>query len=206
MDPYPSYLSNYTYLQYLSTNIGIGNIPQSPYDLSGVKYKTKSDILTLQRQWNTFNRVQAINFSNYLNNLSGDPPIWYSFANNQEATDFRNGQQLHVLRYPYIPSNFFQQISLAPIPSNRYSTGPPRFSQANPQANVISPLTEGQKIENNADMSIYTFVSSYNVLHSTFTYQFQSNEEQLAYYRAERRILAAQYAAANPPPVVGGIF
>jgi len=204
MNPYPSYLSNYTYAQYLSTNIGNGSIPQTPYDLSGVKYKTKSDLLTLQRQWDTFNRVQAINFAIYLNILKGGAPNWYVFASNQEATDYRNGQQLHTLRYPYIPATFFQSVALAPIPTNNLTTGPPRFSQVPPQTNTVPPLTEGQKIENNADMSIYTFVSSYNIMHSTFTYQFQSNEEQMSYYRAERRILAAQYTAANLPPVLGG--
>ena len=204
MNPYPSYLSNYTYPQYLSTNIGNGSIPQSPYDLSGVKYKTKGDILTLQRQWDTFNRVQAINFSIYLKILSGQALNWYVFVNNQEATDYRNGQQLHTLRYPYISPMFFQSIALAPIPTNNMTTGPPRFSQVPSQIISPPPLTESQKIGNNSDMAIYTQVSTFNVLHSTFTYQFQSNEEQMSYYRAERRILAAQYAAANPPPIAGG--
>ena len=192
-NPYPSYLSNYTYNQYLSTNVGLGYIPQSPYDLSGVKYKTKSDILTLQRQWDTFNRVQAINFSIYLKILKGEPLNWYVFVNNQEATDYRNGQQLHTLRYPYIPPAFFQPISIAPIPTSSFVTGPPRFSQVPPQINSVPPITESQKTENNSDVSIYRFVSSYNVLHSTFTYQFQSNEEQMDYNRGLRLM---------PPPTI----
>jgi len=203
-NPYPSYLSQYTYDQYLSSIIGNGVIPQSAYDLSGVKYKTKSDILTLQRQWDTFNRVQAINFAIYLNILNGGFPNWYVFASNQEASDFRVGQQLHTIRYPYISPVFFQSISLLPIPTSSYTTGPPRFSQVPSQIVSPAPISESQKTENNADTAIYVQVSTFNVLHSTFTYQFQSNEEQLAYHRAERRILAARYAAANPPPIAGG--
>jgi len=203
-NPYPSYLSNYTYSQYISTNIGIGYIPQSAYDLSGVKYKTKSDLLTLQRQWDTFNRVQANNFAIYTNILDGRPQNWYVFANNQEATDYRNGQILHTNRYPYISPVFFQPVSILPIPTSSNVTGAIRFSQVPPQVVSAPPITEGQKTENNSDMAIYLQVSTFNILHSTFTYQFQSNEEQLAYHRAQRRILAAQYAAANPPQVVGG--
>jgi len=194
MNPYPSYLSTYTYAQYLSTNVGLGYIPQTPYDLSGVKYKTKSDILTLQRQWDTFNRVQAINFSIYLKIIKGHPLNWYVFADNQEATNYRNGQQLHTVRYPYIPPVFFQSISIAPIPTSSFVTGPPRFSQV--PSSIIPPpsIPESQKTENNSDVSIFRFVSSYNVLHSTFTYQFQSNEEQMAYYRGLRLATTAQTA------------
>jgi hypothetical protein len=196
-NPYPSYLSNYTFPQYISTNIGLGYIPQSPYDLSGVKYKTKSDILTLQRQWDTFNRVQSANFSIYLKILKGEPLNWYVFANNQEATNYRNGQQLHTIRYPYIPPALFQSVSIAPIPTSRFVTGPPRFSQVPSVISPPPPIKESQKTENNADISIYRFVSSYNVLHSTFTYQFQSNEEMMAYYRGLRLLTI-------PPPIVFG--
>ena len=193
-NPYPSYLSNYTFPQYISTDLGLGYIPQSPYDLSGVKYKTKGDILTLQRQWDTFNRVQTANFSIYLKILSGQPLNWYVFVNNQEATDYRNGQQLHTLRYPYIPPALFQSVSIAPIPTSRFVTGPPRFSQVPSVISPPPPIKESQKTENNADVSIFRFVSSYNVLHSTFTYQFQSNEEQMAYNRGLRLTTTAQTA------------
>jgi len=191
-------MSNYS--QYISTAVGNGALPQYPYDLSGVKYKTLSDILTLQRQWNTFDRIQNLNFGVYLSNLQGKPQNWYSFISNQEASDFRVGQQLHTNRFPNIPPVFFQQVSLLPIPTSSNLTGPPRFSQAQPQINSPPPLTEGQKTENNADMAIYTYVSTYNIMHSTFTYQFQSNEEQLAYYRALRRILSIPSSIPVPNP------
>jgi hypothetical protein len=64
-------------------------------------------------------------------------------------------------------------------------------------------MTEGEKTENNADLAIYTQVSSYNVLHSTFTYQFTSNEEQLAYHRAEFRLYAAAERAAGLSTLAG---
>jgi hypothetical protein len=192
-----------SYLQNLSTQIGVDARTQYFYDLSGVKYKTKSDLLTLRRQWDTYERVENINFSIYKTILKGIYQPWYVFASNEEASDYRVGQLLHVNRYPNIPSALFQSISLAPTPIPKDSGGPPRFAQAPSQIVSANPISEGQKTENNADMSIYIHVSTYNVLHSTFTYQFQSNEEQLAYHRAEYRLYAARNNLINLSTIAG---
>lgn len=193
------------YSQNLAQQVALGVRTEYVYDLSGVKYRTKSDLLTLQRQWNTYEKVENYNFKIYLKFLGGDfAQTWYQFANNTEVSDYRVGQQLHVNRYPNLPSAIFQSISLAPLPICTNGSGPPIFKQTVAQIVSQPTLTEGQKTENNADMAIYVQVSSFNILHSTFTYQFGSNEEQLAYYRAQRRLFAASQAAANPPPIAGG--
>jgi len=198
-------MSSSIYRQNLAQQVAAGVRTEYVYDLSGVKYRTKSDLLTLQRQWNTFEKVENYNFKIYLQFLSGDfRQTWYQFNNNTEVADYRVGQQLHVNRYPNLPPAIFQSISLAPLPICTNGSGPPTFKQTPAQIVSVPPITEGEKIENNADMAIYVQVSSYNILHSTFTYQFTSNEEQLSYYRAERRLLAAAQAALNPPPIAGG--
>jgi hypothetical protein len=198
-------MSSSTYQKNLNAQVAAGVRTQYVYDLSGVKYRTKSDLLTLQRQWNTFEKVENYNFKIYLQFLRGNfKQTWYQFNNNTEVADYRVGQQLHVNRYPNLPPEIFQSISLAPLPICTNGTGPPIFKQTPAQIVSVPAITEGQKIENNADMAIYVQVSTYNILHSTFTYQFTSNEEQLAYYRAERRLLAAAQAALHPPPIAGG--
>lgn len=179
---------NALYLANLSTQIGQGYRTQYVFDLSGVKYKTKSDVLTYQRQWNTYENVENSNFLIYSNVLKGNTQSWYKFVNSTEATDYRNGQQLHQNRYPYLSPAYFQTIAIAPIPTSSYVTGPPRFSQVPSQTISRPAMKESQKTENNSDVSVYRFVSSYNVLHSTFTYQFQSNEEQMAYNRGLRLV------------------
>jgi len=194
--------SSLTYTQYLSTEVGIGYRIQYPYDLSGVKYQTKSDLLTRQRQWNTYEQVENSNYNLYQSFLSGNfSKSWYQFRANNEASDYRVGQQLHTVRYSNLPATYFQSISLAPLPICTNGTAPAFYSQAPKQTNPT--MTEGEKTENNADLAIYTQVSSYNVLHSTFTYQFTSNEEQLAYHRAEFRLYAAAERAAGLSTLAG---
>jgi len=188
----------------LQDDIKAGQRTQWPYDLSGVKYKTKSDMIRLETQWNTFERVENINFGIYLRFLSGDfSKTWYQFVTNEEAANYRVGQQLHTNRYPNVPPATFTSISLAPLPICTNGSGPAIYGQVPKSIVAIPAVTERQKTESNQDLAIYTQISTFNVLHSTFTYQFTSNEEQMAYYRAERRICAIQQATANPRPVVG---
>lgn len=196
--------SSLTYTQYLSTEVGIGYRIQYPYDLSGVKYLTKSDLLTRQRQWNTYEQVENSNYNLYQSFLSGNfGQSWYQFRANNEVSDYRVGQQLHTVRYSNLPAVYFQSISLAPLPICTNGTAPIPFSQVPKQTNSAPAMTEGEKTENNGDMAIYIQVSSYNVLHSTFTYQFTSNEEQLAYHRAEFRLYAAAERAAGLSTLAG---
>ena len=187
----------------LLADVNAGKRTQWPYDLSGVKYKTKSDMIRLETQWNTFERVENINFLIYLKFLSGNfSQTWYQFVTNTEAADYRAGQNLHISRYPYIPPVVFSSICFAPLPICTNNSGPAIYGQIQTPRSA-TPLTESQKTANNQDMAIYVQVSTFNVIHSTFTYQFTSYEEQMSYYRAELQINAAKQAAANPRPIVG---
>ena len=187
----------------LLADLKAGKRTEWPYDLSGVKYKTKSDMIRLRTQWDTFERVENINFVIYLKFLSGNfSQPWYQFVTNTEAADYRAGQTLHISRYPNVPPVVFSSICFAPLPICTNNSGPAIYGQVQTPTNV-TPLTESQKTANNQDTAIYVQVSTFNVLHSTFTYQFTSNEELMAYYRAELRIKAAEDALAHPRPIVG---
>jgi len=186
----------------LLADVKAGQRTQWPYDLSGVKYKTKSDMIRLETQWNTFERVENINFLIYLRFLSGDfSKTWYQFVTNTEAADYRAGQTLHISRYPMVPPVVFSSICFAPLPQCKTSF-PTIYGQVQLPSSA-TPIKESQKTENNHDMAIYVQVSTFNVLHSTFTYQFASNEELMAYYRAELRVMAAQDALLHPRPIAG---
>ena len=160
------------------------------FDLSGVKYKSRTDLLNLQRQWNTFEQVENYNDIVYQKISVGDRrTLYYQFKTRQEYTDYRNGQELHVLRYPTLASaGAFASISERALPDVPVLVKAPNYSSsaATERGLLLSTsTTESQRMEAASDLSIYTYVSTYNSEHY-FKYNFASNEEKLAYHRAER--------------------
>lgn len=159
------------------------------FDLSGVKYKTQADIMAMQRQWDTFERVENYNDVIYQQFSAGNRAnTYYQYRDRAEANDYRNGQELHILRYPYLPSSTFASISNKPMPDVLIKT-PPSYYYNTPTRGVhfSTATTASEKTTANSDLAIYSHVSSYNATH-VYKYAFVSNEEQLAYHRAERRI------------------
>lgn len=163
---------------------------QYAFDLSGVKFKSRSDILKMQRQWETFERVENYNDAVYQKLLTGDRSTpYYFFRDNEELKDYRNGQELHVLRYPTLPSGTFASISSRPMPDVAIVARPPEYSMSTaPRGVALSTATTASETTTaTMDMTIYTYVSSYNGSH-VFKYSFASDDEKMAYHRAERRI------------------
>jgi len=162
---------------------------QYVFDLSGVKYKSKSDIMAMQRQWDTFERIENYDDVIYQQFETGNRAnTYYQFRERAEATDYRNGQELHILRYPTLPSSTFDSIRNRPMPNVAITT-PPSYYYNTPTRGVIfsTATTSSEQTTAVADLSVYVHVSSYNATH-VYKYAFVSNEEQLAYHRAERRI------------------
>ena len=162
---------------------------QYPFDLSGVRCKSRGDVMIMQRQWNTFERVENYNdiifqrISDGLRNMT-----YYQFVDRGELSDYNNGQQLHILRYPNLPPSTFCSISLKPFPNVPIISPAPVYAQDPKCGQFSTSITESEKIGNNADMAVYVHVSSYNSSH-VYKYIFTSNEERLAYHRAERQVL-----------------
>lgn len=158
------------------------------FNLSGVRYKSRAELLKMQRQWETFERVENYNDIIYQRFAQGfrDKP-YYQFVNREELNDYRNGQELHILRYPTLPAGTFDSISGRPMPDVPVLTQPPNYSQVSREILAPPSITSSERTEKTADMSIYMHVSTYNSAH-VYKYIFQSNEEKMAYHRAERLI------------------
>ena len=161
---------------------------QYPFDLSGVKFKARSDILRMQRQWDTFERVENYNDIVYQKLLTGDRgTLYYFFKDREELNDYRNGQQLHILRYPTLPPSTFDSISLRVMPDVAVTVRAPIYSMVPRSIPQSTVMTSSEVTSALSDMTIYTYVSTYNSEH-VFKYTFTSDEEKMAYHRAERRV------------------
>lgn len=93
------------------------------FDLSGVQYKTYGEISDMRRQWNTFERIETLNYT-VLNTLGTVPPgptsqrdasVFVRPADNAEKIDYLQGQLAHIARYPDI-SDFLYPYADRPIP------------------------------------------------------------------------------------------
>jgi hypothetical protein len=161
---------------------------QYPFDLSGVRFKSRADILRIQRQWDTFERIENYNdiiFQRF--SLGYRDKTYWQFVNREELNDYRNGQELHVLRYPTLPAGTFASISGRTMPDVPVLTQAPNYSQVSREILAPPPTLSSEHTEKMADMSVYMHVSTYNSVH-VYKYIFQSNEEKMAYHRAERLV------------------
>lgn len=163
---------------------------QYPFDLTGVKYKSRSDILKMQRQWETFERVENYNDIVYQKLQTGDRGTpYYFFKDREELNDYRAGQELHILRNPTLPPSTFESIASRAMPDVAVRVKAPEYSMGTtPRGLAVSTATTASEATAaSTDMTIYMYVSSYNAEH-TFKYIFTSDEEKMAYHRAERRV------------------
>lgn len=170
------------------------------FDLSGVKYKTQADIMAMQRQWDTFERIENYNDQIYNRFCQGlrDKP-YYQFRDMSEKNDYRIGQMLHINRYPWVSADpristisgvsvsTLASVSERQIPNVEVITSPPNYSQISkmciPTSNALS---SAEYMTKQSEDAVYMHVSTYNGTHK-YKYAFTSDEEKLMYLRAERR-------------------
>jgi hypothetical protein len=189
---------------------------QYAFDLSGVKCKTRGDLITLQRQWDTFERVENADDIVYQKITVGNRgQMYYQFLSRQEATDYKNGQIAHINRYPWLPCSTFNSIRYRafPITSSIGSTitvqgvglissytssffevpsktGIPNVEAPPKICTPFSPTqTSSEYLSKITDLNTYMYVSTFNSGH-VYKYIFTSDEEKMSYYRAERTILS----------------
>lgn len=160
------------------------------FDLSGVTCRSNNEIIKMRQKWNTFESVENFNDVIYQRFLSGlFDQQYYKFRDSAELNDYRAGQNLHIMRYPELDPTTFDSISNRPMPTGPVIVGLSEFTQINRCIIPPKSITQKEVIEQQSDLSIYAHVSTFNNEH-VYKYSFISNEEQLAYHRAERRILA----------------
>jgi hypothetical protein len=171
------------------------------FDLSGVKCKSRTEILTMQRQWDTFEHIENYNDQIYNRFCQGlrDKP-YYQFKDMSEKNDYRIGQMLHMNRYPWLltdsristvkgaPVTTLASITDRQIPNVEVIVGPSNYSQI---SKICAPtstiLSQAEYLAQQSENSIYIHVSTYNGMHK-YKYAFVSDEEKLMYLRAERRM------------------
>lgn len=160
-----------------------------PFDLSGVKFKSRSEILSMQRQWETFERVENYNDIIYQRFSNGDrSQTYYQFRDRTEMNDYRIGQQLHERRYPTAPPGTFAPISNRPMPDVVVRVSAPNYTLLPPRdIPQRAAIPESVATASAADMAIYSYVSTFNGTHY-FQYNFVSDEERIAYHNGERLV------------------
>jgi len=161
---------------------------QYPFDTTNIKYKTRSEVLDLQRKWNTFEQVENYNDIIYQRFLIGlRNKTYYQFVSNAEFKDYRSGQELHQLKYPTLT---FDSISNRPMPDVATVSGPPQYIQLSRSTNPAVPAVDSSENTNSrAELAMYTYISTYNATHH-YQYNFVSNEEQIAYNHIRQKITA----------------
>jgi hypothetical protein len=146
----------------------------------------------MQRQWGTFERIENYNDIIYQRFSVGDrSQTYYQYKDQAERNDYRVGQILHINRYPNLAPSTFDPISGRPMPDVAVVSRAPNYTiSPMPLAYIPAPMPESVATDNRADMTIYTYVSTYNSQH-TFKYNFVSDEELIAYHRGERLVRMA---------------
>ena len=150
-----------------------------PFQASWYKYKTAAEINTLRRQWNMFETVEN---NDYLVRIQMNAGYfatrWYVFLQGSDLTDYNRGHSLHQAQFPQVDftperNKFVQQSTI-------YTRVSYEFSQPSNGLILSTAMTEGERVKKNADLSLYTQVSTFNSTHM-FKWQFTSEEDRLAY-------------------------
>jgi hypothetical protein len=157
---------------------------QYPFSDVNIRYKSKSEALIMQNQWDTFERVENYDDVIYQMYEVGDrSKTFYLFASDAEFKAYNAGQLLHINTYPTLPGSTFASIRDRPFPNVRtktslpYWTGVERFV-----VNNIVPTASELALQQ-ADLEVYAGVSTYNGTH-VLKYQFVDGDEKAAYDRA----------------------
>ena len=159
-----------------------------------IRFKTKSESLRLQQQWETFERIENYDSVIYQRIQAGYlDKTYYVFRSSAEYNDYRAGQLLHIQTFPKLHASTFAPIRdrVYPLsPSTIVLTSRPVESNVSRCVKPTTPLTGAEYTMQLSDLEIYTKVSTFNQVH-VLKYTFPSNEEKNAYERASRRLCAA---------------
>lgn len=169
-----------------------GYAPRTQYffDLSGVRCKSRNDIINMQRQWDAFERVENYNERIYIQFIQGyRDKQWYQYHDYRERNDYTLGQDQHIQRYPWLPAITFDSISNRPIPDDvTILTNPPSYWQPCKTVTAPTPISQEEITKQQAELAFYVHVSTFNAAH-VYKYSFITMDEQLSYHRAEKRVL-----------------
>ena len=162
---------------------------QYPFDTTNLKYKTRGEVLDIQKKWNIFEQVENYNDIIYQRFQIGlRNKTYYQFTSGAELKDYRAGQELHILKYPGVS---FDSIANRPLPDVPIVEGPPNnIPVTSPILPKIPATDSSEHTLARSELAMYTYVSTYNATHH-YQYNFTTNEEQIAYNRIRQKIESA---------------
>jgi hypothetical protein len=156
---------------------------QYPYSSTYFPRKSNQELITYQRQWNTYENVENFNQSIYNDYVNGIVSrSYYTFNGTQELQDYNAGLLLHRQALPTIT---FTPIGTLPIPPAAQAkfSGVPTFNlrQCGPIPSNRVQLTNAELNEQAKQLTNYTYISTYNFKYPNEPYQFKTLEEMLSY-------------------------
>jgi hypothetical protein len=158
------------------------------FDGSKYRYKSRTDVLLMQNQWNTFERVE--NYDDIIFQRITDgyrDKTFYQFVSS-EFKDYKAGQQLHIQAYPTLPPTTFISIRETPLPDTPIKSALPYVTNIMKNIPTTVPISAEELTKQKGDLETYMYVSTFNQAR-TYKYAFTSDEERMAYYRAEKRVM-----------------
>ena len=164
--------------------------------LLGLQYISSTTRLQIEIKWDTFERVENyddIIYQQFEKGLRSN--TYYQFVSNQERQDYLEGQRLHYKAYPALPTSTFCPIRDRPMPNVAILTSLPIYQNRESCVPQRYVPTSSELAAQNMDLTIYTYVSTYNAIH-VIQYEFQNDEEKLSYIRAQCRLNATPFGRA----------
>lgn len=180
--------------EYWSTNFLTLTPPvRVQYDLSGVFYKSRGEIIKMREAWNSFEQITISNLQTSTLIGIGDITIapssgdinspYHFFETMTSRNKFLQGQMLHIERYPYI--NFSTLSTRPPNLGTNAISGPDTNSQiiTNNVLKASEIINKRKELVNFAGVS--TLQASTNTQQKPY---FRSNQDYISYLKGATRI------------------
>lgn len=164
-------------------------------------YLNFNEIMTMKKQWDTYERVENYNSIVYstivgLSPLPATPTpvirpstistgsaniIFYNFQNQEELLDYNQGKLQHIAEYPDV-SDFCVPYSKKPTNIAGVFNSNGYFIEKSIKSNLID---NSERLTNTTGRNLYVLVSTQKSLFPKSPYKFSGNDEYLLYKRYE---------------------
>jgi hypothetical protein len=153
-------------------------------------YLSNSDIITLTRQWDTFERVENINSIVYstivgTKTFNNNQPF-YTFLNNNELKDYEQGRLNHIAEYPSV-TDFVVPYSKKPVAVSSIIGNAQIFGICCPDEDKSKRLSNNERVTNIKALNLYVRVSTQTALYPKSPYKFIDSQEYLLYKNYKER-------------------
>ena len=155
-------------------------------------YLLQKDLITLRKQWDTFERVENYNSIVY-STLLGKPlsargdtvtdSVFYLFKGEGELLEYKQGQLDHIAEYPSV-TDFLTPYSKRPIFTVSDILGDASIfptQVVDPRIDKSNVLTNKERLTNITALNLFVKVSTQTSLYPKTPYKFSSNQEYLLY-------------------------